>query len=159
MKIRLDKSESNAWLLISLLVIVFFLYQWMIIYTVLTMPCDPLEKFWLAPNQVGIAPFYAFMVTFILLAIWATLEIIAANLSGYSDRWFCTATCSVVLLCIIAVMTTFRAQWEHYEVSWGIRSHQSLTFQVIYMPDEIKIDPGHEAFIHERCGNQNPVNK
>ncbi len=149
--IKLEKSTSNSWLLMSLLAIFFFLYQWLVIYTVVTMACTPLEEFWLAPDQLGLNPFRTFIVVFLLFGAWALAEMVSAQIGGYSDRWFCSSICFLVLVCVIAIMATFRMQWEYYEVKWGVRSHQDLTFQAFPMPDEVSIDPWGEFLAKKKC--------
>ena len=78
--------------------------------------------------MTGFTPFELFLAIFLLFAIWALVEVISAHTARYSDRWFCTITCTLVIACSFATMTTFKAHWEYYEVKWGVRDIQETTF-------------------------------
>ncbi|WP_111640282.1 hypothetical protein [Marinimicrobium alkaliphilum] len=144
-------DASNAWLLMSLLVVIFFLYQLILMYTVVTTSCTLLEDFWLAPDQLRINPFTAFVLVFSLFGIWALVEVVVAHIGGYSDRWICTFICSVSLVCVLATLATLRMQWEYYEVQWGVRSFQNFTFELMEMPEIIYVDPWREFLTEKMC--------
>ncbi len=123
----------------------------MVIYAVVTMACNPLEKFWLAEGNLELSPYKTFIAVFFLFAAWALAEMVSALAGGHSDKWYCTLICALVLVCVMAIMATFRMQWEHYEVGWGLRKNLDLTFQAFSVPDDIYIDPWNEFLVKKEC--------
>lgn len=127
---RKEKYESHTWLMVAYFLILFFLYELMVIYTVLINGCMPMEHNWLSENKAGISMFAVFIAVFVLFAGWMLVEMSAAHILDYRDKWFCTGIGLVVILLVVAVLGTFRIHWEAYEVLWGERGPFEFSIQL-----------------------------
>lgn len=152
-KQRAPTNSSNIWLLVSLLVLFFFVYQVSLIISWITLHCVPLERVWRPRGALLDSPFWLFFLAFILFGVWAVVEILASHSGKYRDRWFCFGVGLLAVACVVATLLTFRAHWEYYEVEWGNRTAPELTFQWGSMGSERSIDHWHEFLLSRQCDN------
>ena len=146
--------SSHAWLIVSLLVIFFFIYQVTLIYSVMTMDCTPVEQLWLAERRLGFNPFTLFTLVFVLFGLWALLECVLVQVQRTAERWGDTTLCLLALVCVLAALAALRTQWEYSEVQWGQRHHKNITFALVEMPDRIKKNQWHNFLTELRCKDQ-----
>jgi|GEM_PF-5004336 len=125
-----SSDESHTWLMVAYFLILFFLYEWMVMYTVMINGCLPMEYNWLSENKAGFSLFSVFIVVFVLFAGWMLGEIIASHIGNYRDKWFCTGIGLFVVFLVMAVLGTFRIHWEAYEVLWGERGPFEFSIQL-----------------------------
>lgn len=150
-KRRALPASSNSWLILSLLLLFFFVYQISVIFSVVSLHCAPLEAVWKPAAPLLDSPFWLFVSIFIMFGVWMLVEAISSHLNGAQDRWFCSWVGVCVLACIAATLMTFRAHWEYYEVKAGHRTVPELTFQLAQMGRERHIDPWHVFLRSKQC--------
>ncbi len=99
------------------------------------MDCMPYEEFWTWKDESGVGLFKIFILIFSLFALWTILEIIIANKCGLEDKRFCTFSGILILIYVAYLMMSFKAHWETFEVKWGKRNYQDITFQFKPFPE------------------------
>lgn len=144
-----NKESSNIWIVIISLLIFHFLYFYLHIHTTVVLDCMPYEEFWTWTDESGVGIFKIFILIFLLFAIWATLEMIVAHKRDLKDKKFCTISSILILIYIVYLMMSFKAHWESFEVKWGKRNYQDITFQFTPFP-EISSQTPWDKFLDKR---------
>ncbi len=148
-----QKESSNIWIVIISLLIFHFLYYYLIIHTTRVLDCMPYEEFWTWTDEFGIGLFKIFIFIFFLYAFWAILEAIIAYKRDLKDKVFCTISSSLIVVYVIYLMLSFKVHWELFEVKWGQRDYQDISFTFGYMP-EIRFQTSWDKFIRDNeCRN------
>ncbi len=133
-RVDVNKGTSNTWLILALFLIVFFLYQYMYLNSIVTMNLYDYEMFWISSEQTGATVLSQFYVIFILFMFWASLEIYAAIKNNYSDKYFCLGICSILILTIAFSQMTFSKNEELFETQYRIRTNKPITFRLTEIP-------------------------
>jgi hypothetical protein len=109
----------------------------------------PYEEFWTWTDESGLGLFKMFILIFLLIGIWTILEMIAAHKRDLTDKRFCTISSIIILIYIVYLMMSFKAHWESFEVKWGERNYQDMTFKFGYMPKN-PIKTSWDKFLYDR---------
>ncbi len=141
-------ETSNAWLLLSLFLIVFFLYQYMHMNTVNTLKNYHYELFWFDSEATGASSLSQFYLIFILFGLWAVMELYSSIKLNHSDKIFCTITCLSVLVIIGFIQVMHNKEIDYFQHEFRLRSAKPLTFRlntIPYIPffsewDKFKLD-------------------
>lgn len=125
-------KTGNAWLIVSFLTIFFFLFQWLIIYSVTTIhQCDELSSFWLASGQDGLNPFLMVGIIFALIFVWSFFDCLRGHTLNYKDKIFSKVVFLGVFVCTLFVFIVLWAQWEYFQVESGLLpTKDSIFFNV-----------------------------
>lgn len=127
--IRIEKEASDSLLIVTCLVIFFFIFQWLEIYSVVTvMQCSKISEFWLGTTQDGFNPFTASIAIFSLILIWSVVDASRAIYLNYSDKVVSIVVCATIVLCSIYTARSLWAQWEYFEISWGVLEPENSIF-------------------------------
>ena len=148
-----QKESSNIWFVIISLLIFHFLYYYLIIHTNVVMDCMPYEEFWTWTDDSGVGLFKVFIFIFVLFGLWAILEAIIAYKKDLKDKVFCIISSALIVIYVIYLLMSFKAHWESFEVKWGQRAYEDLTFQIGYMPEN-PIKTSWDKFLRDKeCAN------
>ncbi len=61
-------------------------------------------------------------------------------------------------------MGTFKVQWEHYEIKWGLKNINNVTFKIMDIPDKadmpknIFVNPLSDFYREKRCNDPDLFN-
>lgn len=116
------KSKTgNGWLIVTCLAIFFFLFQWLVIYGIVTIhQCDNLTNFWLASGQDGLSPFLLVSAIFGLFLFWSLADFFRAILLNYDDKILSGVVFFGLLVCTLFIARTLWAQWEYFQIESGL---------------------------------------
>lgn len=129
MIIRKEITNGDAWLIVSCLVIFFFIFQWLIIYSIVTIQqCDLLAAFWLASGQDGIGVFKTVCLIFGLVLLWSTIDLVRAVCLNYDDKVLSIVVFLGVFTCSVFTARTLWAQWELFQVERGLLVAEQSVF-------------------------------
>ena len=146
--IRRDTNNGDAWLIVSCLVIFFFIFQWFIIYSVVTIQqCDLLSTFWLASGQDGISVFKTVCLIFGLVLLWSIIDLVRAVYLDYDDKIFSIVVFLGVFTCSVFTARTLWAQWELFQIESGLLTAEQSKFLdadwgIILLKDDYKREMG-----------------
>lgn len=131
--------KGSAWLIMSCLVIFFFIFQWLVIYSVVTISyCHDLAKVWMVKNQDGLNLLYIVWGTFILFFLWSLADVFRAIYLNYGDRML-----SVVVFLLVAAFTVYvsmalKGLWEITQIEQGFLKKEEAS---VYRDDWIILNP------------------
>ncbi len=100
----IESDESNTWIIVTTLIFVFFFFHWNFIYSVnTTLICNTYHQYWEINTGYG-SVFELTKISFILIGIWALIELIKACCGYVSDVTFCIYVNCIVLFCVLACL-------------------------------------------------------
>ncbi|MCV6620773.1 MAG: hypothetical protein OIF51_03365 [Cellvibrionaceae bacterium] len=117
-KLRIRKDESHTWLIVSVLVIVFFIYQWQLIYMIVTDSCKLFNSYWLNYGHGIYSPLGLTFLSFFLIAGLSAIELMRAICNLVSDKYFSVLVNSAIIVCALSCMAIQFRQLEYMQVQW-----------------------------------------
>ena len=128
----MEKEESNVWFVMIVLIITYFSYRVTHIFIILTTErCVSQEIVWLSSNFPGLSLFTMFLTVFLLIGVWAIVELIRAFVLSYRDRFVCLLVTALVLFAVSSVVLISTAQYQSYQVIYGGRTYDEFTFKIV----------------------------
>ncbi|SMF67291.1 hypothetical protein SAMN02745866_04301 [Alteromonadaceae bacterium Bs31] len=138
---RNSRDESITWVLLVILVISFFLYQWNTIYTTVTGYCVSPAEFWTIKTVRGWSIYEATFWLFFLIGALSCIELLRGLGGLVSDAVICVPVNVVIIICVSTCLHVIGKQYNYIETEWS-----TLEYSYIYPTPHVDSQAGYLAF-------------
>jgi len=154
-KIKETNAESITWVIFTVLIIIFFIFQWHVIYTLVTNSCDRFANIWLSDRDVGFTVYELTFWIFFLIGVLSLIELIKGVAGLVSDRKLCISINSLILVCVVACCYTQYRLIDYMQLEWSKKE-----YSYVYLPPHIKslkANKVYRSFRHAKhCRGETP---
>jgi len=142
MKPRRKNPISNTWLVLSILIIFFSLFQLNHLYSILSNnECKVISEYWLSPGHNGLSVYPTTLAIFILIGAWSCIEFLRGIFDQVVDKYFSIAVNFMAVIFIMYCTYAMSIQWKYFEL---VQDRVSSSF--IFSPPYIDSWEAHTAY-------------
>jgi hypothetical protein len=103
--------SSSSWLMVTSLLILFFMFRLYLMWSVINGTCGPFYEFWLT-TQNSLNPYFMFYLNFALIGLWAALEFSLVFFKLKQAKPGDKLIYTLIIGCVLCLLYVFNAKWE-----------------------------------------------